>query len=165
MRNRGSTVSDDDVPTMISSSSLISRISSNTLNPAQADTAPRTTAMNTAHVAPNVSISRPRFARDEAPKAATVNAMPPNAASGAAHMMILMTPKMTLAMLSIAATARSRIRVDRKLIEQAVRMASTSTCSTLLSTNGCRKLVGNSSFCRNAATPDSSPPVSTDRLA
>ena len=80
-------------------------------------------------------------------------------------MMILMMPKMTLAMPSIAATAFSRIRVDRKLIEQAVRMASTSTCRTLLSTNGCRKLVGNSSFCRKAASPDSWEPVSTDLFA
>src|SRR5919107_5929548 len=117
--SRGSTVSDDDVPTMISSSSLISRISLNTLNPAHADTEPSTTTMNTAQVPQNVSISRPRLASDDAPNAATVNAMPPNAASGAAHMMILMTPKMTLAIPSIAATAFSRIRVDRKLIEQA----------------------------------------------
>ena len=91
--------------------------------------------------------------------------MPPKAARGAAHMMILMMPKITLAMPSIAATARSRIRVDRKLIEQAVRIASTSTCRTLLSTNGCRKLVGKSSFWRNAPRPCSLSPVDTDLFA
>src|SRR3954447_11010867 len=165
VRNRGSTVSDDDVPRMISNSSLISRISLNTLNPAHADTEPRTTTMKIAQVPQNVTINRPRLASDDAPNAATVNAMPPNAASGAAHMMILMMPKITLAMPSMAATARSRIRVESMLIEQAVRIASTSTCSTLLSTKGCRKLVGNSSFCRNADRPVSSEPVSTDLFA
>ncbi len=52
------------------------------------------------------------------------------------------------------------------LIEQAVRMASTSTCRTLLSTKGCKKLVGNSSSCRKAVTPVLLPePVSTDFVA
>ena len=76
-----------------------------------------------------------------------------------------MTPKITLAMPSIAATARSRIRVDRKLIEQAVRIASTSTCSTSLSTNGCRKLVGKQLVLQERGEALVALPVATDLFA
>ena len=95
---------------MMSSSSLINRISFKTLNPAQADTAPSTTTTKNRQVPQKVSISRPRLASEDAPNAEMVYAMPPKAARGAAHMMILMMPKITLAMPSIAATAFSRIR-------------------------------------------------------
>src|SRR6476619_2670501 len=70
--SRGSTVSDDEVPTMMSSSSLINRISLRMLNPAHADTEPSTTRTKNAQVPQKVSISRPRLASEEAPNAETV---------------------------------------------------------------------------------------------
>lgn len=76
---RGSPVSDDEVPTMISSSSRIMRMSRKMLKPLRRATRPRTATTKTAHVPQNVTMSRPRLASDAEPNCATVNAMPPEA--------------------------------------------------------------------------------------
>src|SRR4051794_25892282 len=57
---RGSTVSEDDVPRMISSSSRRRRTKRTMLNPDRRATTPSTPNTNTAHVPQNVIISRPR---------------------------------------------------------------------------------------------------------
>jgi hypothetical protein len=70
--SRGSTVSDDDVPTMISSSSRIMRMKRTMLNPAARATRPRITNTKNKHVAQNVTISSPRLLSDAEPSTATV---------------------------------------------------------------------------------------------
>ena len=70
--SRGSTVSEDEVPTMISSSSLISRTSLKMLKPLHAATEPRITKTKIAQVTQNVTISRARFSSELAPNTATV---------------------------------------------------------------------------------------------
>ena len=70
--SRGSTVSDDDVPTMISSSSRIIRMKRKMLKPLHLATRPSTPKTNTAHVPQKVTMSSPRFASDAEPNFATV---------------------------------------------------------------------------------------------
>ena len=69
---RGSTVSDDDVPTMISSSSLMRRMNLKMLKPLTRATVPRITKTKSAHVAQKVTMSRPRLASEALPNWATV---------------------------------------------------------------------------------------------
>ena len=57
------------------------------LNPLARATSPRTPKTKIAHVPQNVTISSARLLSDAPPNCATVKAMPPNAPSGAAHMM------------------------------------------------------------------------------
>ena len=57
-------------------------------------TRPSTPNTNTAQVPQNVTISSPRLVSDVPPNFATVNAMPPNAPIGAAHMIRRMMRKM-----------------------------------------------------------------------
>ena len=70
--SRGSTVSDDDVPTMISSSSRIIRTKRMMLKPLSRATSPRMPNTNTAQVPQKVTISRPRLLSDAEPNTATV---------------------------------------------------------------------------------------------
>src|SRR3954449_5130133 len=70
--SRGSTVSDDDVPTMISSSSFKSRTTLKMLKPLQRATSPSTPNTNTAHVPQKVAISSARFDKAPPPNCATV---------------------------------------------------------------------------------------------
>ena len=94
------------------------------------------------------------------PNSATVNAMPPKAPSGAAHMIMRMTPKTILAAVSKPPTTRSRIAGARPEIAAATRIASTSTLSTSLSTNGCTKLVGSRSSVMKPTSPVPASPAS-----
>jgi hypothetical protein len=70
--SRGSTVSDEDVPRMMSSSSLIIRMKRRMLNPASRATRPRTTNTKNRHVPQNAAMSRTRLLSEPAPNAATV---------------------------------------------------------------------------------------------
>jgi hypothetical protein len=70
--SRGSTVSLDDVPTMISSSSLSSRTNLKMLNPLKRATSPSSPKTNTAHVPQKVTISSARFVSAPLPNWATV---------------------------------------------------------------------------------------------
>src|SRR3954447_4784397 len=70
--SRGSTVSDDDVPTMISSSSLSSRTNLKMLKPLQRATRPSTPKTKIAQVPQNVTISSARFESAPLPNCATV---------------------------------------------------------------------------------------------
>ena len=69
---RGSTVSEDDVPTMISSSSRSSRTKRKMLKPDHRATSPSTPKTKIAQVPQKVTISRPRLASDGLPKTDTV---------------------------------------------------------------------------------------------
>ena len=69
---RGSTVSDEDVPTMMRISSLIIRISLKMLNPEYAETPPRMTTTKIRHVPQKVTISAARLPRLSPPSAPTV---------------------------------------------------------------------------------------------
>ena len=70
--SRGSTVSDEDVPTRISSSSRSIRTKRMMLNPLSRATSPRMPKTKNAQVPQNVTISRPRLHSDAEPKTATV---------------------------------------------------------------------------------------------
>src|SRR3954453_20565054 len=70
--SRGSTVSEDEVPTMISSSSLSSRTNLKMLKPLQRATRPSTPNTNTAQVPQKVTISSARFDKAPLPNCATV---------------------------------------------------------------------------------------------
>ena len=70
--SRGSTVSEELVPTMISSSSRISRIRRKIEKPAARATAPSTTITKNAQVPQKTAISAPRLVSESAPKTATV---------------------------------------------------------------------------------------------
>jgi len=70
--SRGSTVSDDEVPTMISSSSRIIRMKRMMLKPLIRATSPRMPNTKSAQVPQNVTIRRPRLLSDAEPKTATV---------------------------------------------------------------------------------------------
>ena len=67
-----STVSEDEVPTMISSSSRISRTRRKIEKPAARATAPSTTTTKNAQVPQKTTISAARFDSDAAPNTATV---------------------------------------------------------------------------------------------
>ena len=65
------------------------------LKPPARATMPRTPKTKIAYVPQNVTISRPRFVSEPLPNCAIVNAMPPKAPIGAAHMISRMIPKIT----------------------------------------------------------------------
>ena len=69
---RGSTVSDEDVPTMISSSSRISRTRRKIEKPLSRATVPSTTNTKNAHVPQKTAISAPSDVSESAPKTETV---------------------------------------------------------------------------------------------
>ena len=91
--------------------------------------------------------------------------MPPNAPSGANHMISRITPKMTRLAMSKALTTRSRRSAVRKEIATAVRMASTSTRRISFSTNGPRRLSGSRLSVMNDTTPWSPPASPIDSFA
>ena len=69
---RGRTVSEDEVPTMISSSSRISRTSRKIEKPLKRATAPRTTKTKNAQVPQKTTISARRLVSESAPNTETV---------------------------------------------------------------------------------------------
>jgi hypothetical protein len=91
--------------------------------------------------------------------------MPPNAPIGAAHMMILMTPKITRLATSKPPTTRRRRSSASSETAAAVRIASTRICRILFSANGWRKLVGSRSLVRKETKPESVPASPIDSLA
>src|SRR3954466_3401098 len=163
--SRGSTVSDEDVPTMMSSSSLMSRTILKMLNPLSRATIPSTPKTKIAQVPQNVTISRPRLFSDPPPNCATVNAMPPNAPIGATHMISRMIPKITREATSKTPTICSRCGRGSIETAAAVRIAMTSTWRISLSTNGCTKLVGSRWPVMNETTPESCPASEIDSFA
>ena len=158
--SRGSTVSDDDVPTMISSSSFSSRTNLKMLKPLQRATSPSTTNTNTAQVPQKVTISSARLVSAPPPNWATVYAMPPNAPSGAAHMIMRMTANRILEITSNTAMTRSRSRLASTDTPAATRIAMMSTRRISFSTNGWTKLVGSRSSNRNPVRPLPEPDAS-----
>src|SRR4051812_4356032 len=150
---------------MIKSSSLMSRTILKMLKPLSRATRPKTPKTKIAHVPQNVTISSPRLCSDAPPNCATVNAMPPNAPSGAAHMIRRMIPKTTREATSKTRTICSRW--TRGIIETAaaVKIARTSTWRISLSTNGCRKLVGRRWPVMNGTMPESWPASEIDSFA
>ena len=163
--SRGSTVSDDDVPTMISSSSRIIRMKRKMLNPLIRATSPRMPNTNSAHVPQNVTISRPRLLSDAEPNTATVYAMPPNAPSGATHMTSRMTPKMIRLSTSNTPTTFLRSSSARNEIAAAVRMPSTRMRRISFSTNGCTNEPGSTLSVMNGTRPCSpASPISSSAV-
>ena len=118
-----------------------------------------------AHVAQKVTISSPRLVSEAEPNCATVKAMPPNAPSGANHMISRITPKITRPARSKPPTTRLRRSSARKEIAAAVRIASTSTRRISFSTNGPTRLSGSRLSVMNETRPWSPPASPIDSLA
>ena len=135
------------------------------LKPLKRATRPSTPNTKTAHVPQNVTISRPRLASEAEPNWATVNAMPPNAPSGAAHMMIRIIPKITRPAVSKPPTMRVRRSSARNEIDAAVTIASTRIFRISFSTNGPRKLSGSRWPVMKPTKPWSPPASPIDSLA
>ena len=112
-----------------------------------------------------VTISSPRLVSEVPPNFATVNAMPPNAPIGAAHMIRRMTRKMIWLATSKTATTFSRCTFGRPETAAATSSASTSTRRISFSTNGETKLVGSRSSVMKPTTPWSPPASPIDSLA
>ena len=148
------------MPTMISSSSLISRMNFRIEKPFRRATSPSPTKTKIAAVAQKVSSSLPSCSSAPPPNCATVNAMPPKAPSGATHMIMRMTPKTILLAVSKPPTTRLRSSGARPEIAAATRIASSRTFSTSLSTNGCTKLVGSRSSVMKPTIPPPASPAS-----
>ena len=145
---------------MISNSSFSSRTNLKMLKPLQRATSPRTTNTNTAQVPQKVAISSARFDSAPPPNWATVYAMPPNAPSGAAHMIMRMTANRICEITSNTATTRSRSRLASTEMPAATRIAITSTRRISFSTNGWTKLVGSRSSRRKPVRPLPEPDAS-----
>ena len=112
------------------------------LNPLSRATRPSTPKTKIAHVPQNVTISSAEAGERGAAELGTVKAMPPNAPSGAAHMMIRMIAEDHATAVSKPPTMRLRRSSARNEIDAAVTIASTRICRISFSTNGPRKLSG-----------------------
>jgi hypothetical protein len=145
---------------MISSSSFSSRTNLKMLKPLQRATRPRMTNTNTAQVPQKVTISSARFDSAPPPNCATVYAMPPNAPSGAAHMIMRMTANRIFEMTSNTASTCSRWRRASTEMPAATRIAMISTRRISLSTNGCTNEVGSRSSVMNPVRPVPAPAAS-----
>jgi hypothetical protein len=80
-------------------------------------------------------------------------------------MIMRITPKITREATSKPPTTRSRVAEARPEIAAAVRIASTSTCRTLLSTNGPAMLDGRSESVMNGTKPSPPPASAIDSSA